>query len=129
MHPARGSCSSIAPSPLFTVLRRTCRLSWGLGLALVAKTDQSTGNSAFASYVLQSGELVVTVTAPYSRACRRSGATCSVPMPWYDSDRAYRFLASHGLAVRALGASPKPSSNQKQVSCSARCLALVNNLS
>ena len=46
------------------------RFSWGLGMNLVAKSDQSTGNSAFASYAVQSGELVFAVTAPYSRACR-----------------------------------------------------------
>ena len=49
-----------------------------------------------------------TVTAPYSRACRRSGATASVPMPWYNSDHAYGFLNTHGLAVRAVGESPMP---------------------
>ena len=47
-----------------------CRFSWGLGMNLVAKSDQSTGNSAFASYAVQSGELVFAITAPYSRACR-----------------------------------------------------------
>ena len=46
------------------------RFSWGLGMNQVAKSDQSTGNSAFASYAVQSGELVFAVTAPYSRACR-----------------------------------------------------------
>ncbi len=50
-----------------------CRFSWGLGMNLVAKSDQSTGNSAFASYAVQSGELVFAVTAPYSRACRAAG--------------------------------------------------------
>ena len=79
------------------------RFAWGLGMALVAKSDQSTGNSAFASYALQSGELVFTLTAPYSRACRQAAADASVPMPWYDQERAYSFLNSHGLAVRAVG--------------------------
>ena len=53
--------------PLATHCRR---FSWGLGMTAVAKSDQSTGNSAFASYAVQSGELVFAITAPYSRACR-----------------------------------------------------------
>lgn len=36
-------------------------------MTLVARSDQSTGNSAFASYVLRSNELVFTFTAPYSK--------------------------------------------------------------
>lgn len=34
------------------------RFSWGLGMTVVAKSDLSTGNSLFASYVLQSHDLV-----------------------------------------------------------------------
>jgi 4-hydroxyphenylpyruvate dioxygenase len=36
-------------------------------MSLIAKSDQSTGNSTFASYVLQSNDLVFTFTAPYSK--------------------------------------------------------------
>lgn len=77
------------------------RFGWGLGMPQVAKSDLSTHNSTFASYVLQSGELVFTLTAPYSRATRK--AEVPTPMPWYDQDRAYSFLNQHGLAVRAVG--------------------------
>lgn len=77
------------------------RFSWGLGMPMVAKSDLSTHNSTFASYVLQSGELVFTLTAPYSRTRRREGST--PPLPWYDQDFAYDFLNRHGLAVRAVG--------------------------
>ena len=79
----------------------TCRFSWGLGMPMVAKSDLSTQNSTFASYVLQSGELTFALTAPYSRARRREGST--PPLPWYDQDIAYEFLNRHGLAVRAIG--------------------------
>lgn len=34
------------------------RFSWGLGMRVVAKSDLSTGNNVFASYVLQSNDLV-----------------------------------------------------------------------
>ena len=50
-------------------------------MTAVAKSDQSTGNSAFASYALQSGELVFAITAPYSRACRAANVVlCGVQM-------------------------------------------------
>ena len=35
-----------------------CRFSCGLGMHMVAKSDLSTGNSTFASYVLQSHDMV-----------------------------------------------------------------------
>lgn len=54
------------------------RFGWGLGMALVAKSDQSTKNSTFASYVLQSGELVFTLTAPYSRCVRLPGTAAGM---------------------------------------------------
>lgn len=72
-------------------------------MRLVAKSDHSTKNSTFASYVLQSGELVFAVTAPYSRANRKEGAP--PPVPWYDQEQAYGFLNKHGIAVRAIGIS------------------------
>jgi 4-hydroxyphenylpyruvate dioxygenase len=77
------------------------RFSWGLGMPMVAKSDQSTRNSTFASYVLRSGELVFALTAPYSRANVKGGAP--PPVPWYDQEQAYTFLNQHGLAVRAIG--------------------------
>ena len=70
-------------------------------MALVAKSDQSTGNSRYASYVLQSNELVFTFTAPYSRQMADPGA--SVPSPNYSQETAYSFLNTHGMAVRAVG--------------------------
>lgn len=36
-------------------------------MTLVARSDQSTGNSSFASYVIRSNELVFTFTAPYAK--------------------------------------------------------------
>ena len=78
------------------------RFAWGLGMPQVAKSDLSTHNSTFASYVLQSRELVFTLTAPYSRANRKAEGTAP-PVPWYSQDAAYSFLNRHGLAVRAVG--------------------------
>ena len=41
----------------YSVLVRS--FGWGIGMQLVAKSDQSTGNTAFASYVLKSNDLVL----------------------------------------------------------------------
>ncbi|KAI3436403.1 hypothetical protein D9Q98_005820 [Chlorella vulgaris] len=76
------------------------RFGYGLGLTHVAKSDQSTGNHHFASHVLQSGDLVMAFTAPYSTQTDKSD---SCPPYEYNQDAAYDFLKRHGLAVRAFG--------------------------
>ncbi|KIZ01637.1 4-hydroxyphenylpyruvate dioxygenase [Monoraphidium neglectum] len=70
-------------------------------MTLVAKSDQSTGNALFASYVLQSHELVFSFTAPYSRKAPRQGDGGA--LPGYSQEAAYEFLNMHGLAARAVG--------------------------
>lgn len=77
------------------------RFQIGLGMTLVAKSDLSTKNPFFASYVLQSNELVFAFTAPYSRTAPRNNS--DVPLPHYDQQQAYDFISTHGLAVRAVG--------------------------
>lgn len=77
-------------------------------MTLVAKSDQSTGNPLFASYALQSHELVFAFTAPYSRRAPRPDGAPPPPLPGYSQDAAYEFLAAHGLAARAVGARPAP---------------------
>jgi 4-hydroxyphenylpyruvate dioxygenase len=79
----------------------TRRFQLALGMSLVGKSDQSTGNAVYASYVLKSGHLVFTFTAPYSA---KTAATCDgVPFPHYDRVQAHEFIGNHGMAVRALG--------------------------
>ncbi|KAL4441075.1 hypothetical protein ABPG77_010506 [Micractinium sp. CCAP 211/92] len=78
----------------------SCRFGYGLGMTLVAKSDQSTGNHHFASYVMQTGDLVMAFTAPYS--CKTDKADSRPPVE-YDQEEAYEFLKKHGLAVRAFG--------------------------
>lgn len=70
-------------------------------MTLVAKSDQGTGNHHFASYVMQSGDIRFTFTAPYSTATDKS--TSNPPVSWYDQDFAYDFLKRHGMAVRSMG--------------------------
>lgn len=75
------------------------RFQWGFGLQLIAKSDQSTGNHTYASYVLKSGELIFTFTSAYSREDKV--ATID-PLP-HNKDEIHSFFAKHGLAVRAIG--------------------------
>ncbi|CAM6102953.1 unnamed protein product [Calypogeia fissa] len=76
------------------------RFSWGLGMNLVAKSDQSTGNQTYCSYVIQSNELVFSFTAPYSKQIERTRPNDS---KIFNSDEANAFFDKHGLAVRAVG--------------------------
>ncbi|RQM28603.1 hypothetical protein B5M09_013309 [Aphanomyces astaci] len=80
------------------------RFGWAAGLKLVAKSDQSTGNHAYASYVLQSGDLKIAITAPYSRKNQKDGGHVP-PHPGFNVDYAHEFCNKHGLAVRAMAIS------------------------
>lgn len=77
------------------------RFQWGLGLQLVARSDLSTGNESYASYVLQSNELVFVFTAPYGSSLLKNDSF--VPMPSYSQEGARTFLGAHGLGVKAVG--------------------------
>lgn len=77
------------------------RFQLGLGMTLVGKSDQSTGNAVYASYVLKSNDLVFTFTAPYS--VKSTAESTCVPFPHYDKSQAHEFIKIHGLAVRAVG--------------------------
>lgn len=70
-------------------------------MQLVAKSDHSTGNSTFASYVLRSNDLVFIFTAPYGT--QTAGDVTTTPQPWFKQDTAFAFLQHHGLGVRAVG--------------------------
>ncbi|RHY36960.1 hypothetical protein DYB34_008737 [Aphanomyces astaci] len=79
------------------------RFGWAAGLKLVSKSDQSTGNHAYASYVMQSGELQIVITAPYSRQQQKTDNIA--PNQGFDNAYAHEFCAKHGLAVRAMAIS------------------------
>jgi len=86
------------------------RFGYGLGMTLIAKSDQGTGNHTFASYVMRSGDITFSFTAPYSitTAAAHAAATANevssppAPIPWYNQEHAYEFLRKHGLAVRSV---------------------------
>ena len=65
---------------------------WGLGMHMVAKSDLSTGNQHYASYVLQSKELVFTFTAPYKNT-EQDKSTSKPPYPAYNQDSAHKFIS------------------------------------
>lgn len=77
------------------------RFSWGLGMNLVAKSDQTTGNQTYCSYVIKSNDLVFAFTAPYSKNIDQSNS--KMPHPGFEADDAFAFFRQHGLAVRAVG--------------------------
>lgn len=77
------------------------RFSWGLGMHLVAKSDQTTGNQTYCSYAIKSNDLMFVFTAPYSSKIDQTNT--KMPHPGYKSDEAQKFITSHGLAVRAVG--------------------------
>ncbi|KAG1663692.1 hypothetical protein FOA52_013260 [Chlamydomonas sp. UWO 241] len=79
------------------------RFQHGLGMTLVGKSDLSTGNSQYASYVLRSNDLVFTFTAPYSRTAWVHSPPSVTPFPAFDQAAAHDFVSRHGLAVRAVG--------------------------
>jgi 4-hydroxyphenylpyruvate dioxygenase len=77
-------------------------------MPIVAKADLSTGCTACASYVCQSGALVFAFTAPYGPGASaakggQAAAASSCPYPGFDAASAASFTAAHGLAVRAIG--------------------------
>ena len=90
------------------------RFILGLGMELIAKSDCSTGNDAFASYTLQSGRSMrMMFTAPYNvnsstTASKQlttdidGGVEYSLPLPGFDPQQAMTFFTAHGLAVRAV---------------------------
>ncbi|KDD74142.1 hypothetical protein H632_c1538p1, partial [Helicosporidium sp. ATCC 50920] len=77
------------------------RFGYGMGMTMVAKSDQGTGNHTYASYVMKSNEVVFTFTAPYGLSTNKSDS--QPPLPYFDCAQAHAFVADHGLAVRAVG--------------------------
>ncbi|EEY55147.1 4-hydroxyphenylpyruvate dioxygenase, putative [Phytophthora infestans T30-4] len=78
------------------------RFAWGLGMAQIGKSDQSTGNHVSASYVIQSGEVKLVFTAPYALETEKAPDAVS-SISGYDPEFAQMFVMKHGLAVRAVG--------------------------
>ncbi|MCL7029576.1 hypothetical protein MKW94_007794 [Papaver nudicaule] len=79
------------------------RFSFGLGMPIVAKSDLSTGNTVHASYLLQSGDLNLVFTAPYSTSIGENPtSTTTACIPTFNHCTARSFSAAHGFGVRAI---------------------------
>lgn len=108
------------------------RFSLGLGLQMVGSTGQHTGNDQCVSYGLQSGQVRILLTAPYSQKIATTHNTqrrieknvistddtatstttttttppiayeAPHPLPGFSIGGAHEFFVRHGLAVRAL---------------------------
>jgi 4-hydroxyphenylpyruvate dioxygenase len=95
-------------------LTTSSRFSWGLGLPLVSKSDQSTGNQRHASYLLACNEVRFLFTAPYATHLATgadttrpivdaTAAAAPSPLPGFDAAAAHDFFRRHGCAARAIG--------------------------
>ena len=69
-------------------------------MAVVAKSDNSTGNASYSSYVLQSRDIRFVFTAPYRVS---NPSKDNEPHPKFSAEEAHAFFAKHGLGIRAVG--------------------------
>lgn len=76
------------------------RFAWGLGMRLVAKSNPSTGNNVYSSYVLESGDIKFIFTAP---AVKPLDDPTPTPHPNYSQEKARKWFQDHGLGVSAIG--------------------------
>lgn len=77
------------------------RWALALGMTLVAKSDQSTGNSIYSSYVMQCNDFRLVFTAPYATPTHQTSS--KMPNPKFDAAKAQDFFTKHGVAAYAIG--------------------------
>eukprot|EP00253_Pinus_taeda_P033230 PITA_33230 len=80
--------------------------SSALGMHLVAKSNRNTSNHTYRSYAIKSNEVtfVFTSRSPQTRKMSPTDETMrKMPHPGFSPDETRRFVATHGLAVKALG--------------------------
>lgn len=80
------------------------RFSSGLGMNLIAKSDQSTGNNQYLSFCLNSGDVNIVFTSPNNLYIRPEANPTdlfdlSLPFPLFSSKRINRFISQHGTGV------------------------------
>lgn len=94
------------------------RFSLGLGMPITCTTGQSTGNDQCCSYGLQSDNVRMIFTAPYSKAVasgefykkeEEKGKDTNPdfeapnPLPSFTVEHSHAFFQKHGIAARAIG--------------------------
>lgn len=76
------------------------RFGIAMGMQLVAKSDMTTGNYHYASYVMKSHDITFVFTSPYSRKVEKTNS--KPPFPHYNVDAAHEFFSKHGFAANAV---------------------------
>lgn len=76
------------------------RFLYGLGMELISKSDFSTGNNVHCSYLLQSGDVKMLFSAPFSSPQKEVASEPAIPS--YNTQHAHKFFIDHGFAVRAI---------------------------
>jgi len=89
------------------------RFAIGLGMQQIARSDQTTGNHHFASYVMKSHDVILTFSAPYSRKTDKTNSKPALPV---DIDNMHEFNNKHGVAVRAVGVTVKDAAEAYRLS-------------
>lgn len=79
------------------------RFATAFGLTMVASSDVDSGNQKYTSFVLQAGTIRMVFTAPYWTEAPSPKLPFSDPFPDYCREDAWRFIAKHGVAVKAIG--------------------------
>jgi 4-hydroxyphenylpyruvate dioxygenase len=94
------------------------RFAIAMGMQQIAKSDQTTGNHHYASYVMRTNNITFVFSAPYSREIDRVGVCCSFApsltplqskskpvLPHFNVTVAHEFFVKHGLAANAVAIS------------------------
>ncbi|GMH42765.1 hypothetical protein BSKO_10684 [Bryopsis sp. KO-2023] len=76
------------------------RFQIGLGMSLVARSEQSSGNKLCASYVTRSKDLVFAFTTPYPSSVAAGNQS---PSRGFDAETCREFIREQGFGVRAVG--------------------------
>lgn len=87
------------------------RFAQALGMRITGEVGQMTGNDQCISYGLESGDVRILMTAPYSQAmasgriATTSQVDASAPncLPSFSVTEAHTFFQKHGLAAKAIG--------------------------
>lgn len=79
------------------------RFAIAMGMQQIAKSDQTTGNHHYASYVMRTNNITFVFSAPYSREIDRSKS--KPVLPHFNVTAAHEFFAKHGLAANAVAIS------------------------
>lgn len=79
------------------------RFRLALGMQLIAKSDQSTGNTDHCSYAISSSDMTMVFTAPYPDIMTPTQTNrVQAPFPNFSKPSAVNFFHNHGIGVRAI---------------------------